>query len=225
MLRRIQRRHDGHAGEPVGPVLVVLPPLVQHHFALVGELGVRQRRQQVAHAVGLHPQREIQRVRRNHFPVIGAVRVRGSVQRGARFLQRVKVPAVVMLRALEHQVFEEVGEPGASGDFVLGSDVIPDVDRDNGKGVILVNQDVEAIGQRVLAERNVHGYQATIARSRRRSAPPRRRPVTGSIPAATTPVEMPNGLRMSSSWPRAFSSSTTAGASVDSTSSTPGWER
>ena len=64
-----------------------------------------------------------------------------------------------------------------------------------------------------MLKRNVHepSYQATIARSRRRSAPPRSRPVTGSTPAATMPVEMPNGRRTSRTCPRAFSSSMTDG--------------
>ena len=67
-----------------------------------------------------------------------------------------KVPAIVMLRALEHQVFEEVRKAGASRHLVFRADVIPDVDRDDWEGVILVDQHIEPVGQRVLSERNVH---------------------------------------------------------------------
>ena len=67
-----------------------------------------------------------------------------------------KVAAVVVLRPLEHQVLEEVREAGPAGHFVLGSDVIPDVDRDDRHAVILVDEDVEAVRERVFDERNVH---------------------------------------------------------------------
>ena len=93
----IQRRDDGHAGEPVGSILVVLPALVEHHVALVLELGVGQRGQEVAHAIRFHPQRELQRVGRHHLPVVRAVCVGRAVQRRSRFLQRMKVALVVVL--------------------------------------------------------------------------------------------------------------------------------
>jgi hypothetical protein len=67
-----------------------------------------------------------------------------------------EVAAIVVLRTLEHQVLEQVREAGASRHFVLRADVIPDVDGDNGKRVILVDQDVETVGQRVLGIGNVH---------------------------------------------------------------------
>jgi hypothetical protein len=66
-----------------------------------------------------------------------------------------KVSTVVMLRSLEHQVLEEVREPGMAWTFVLGSDVIPEVHRNDRARVVLVQQNIKAIGQRVLAERDV----------------------------------------------------------------------
>ena len=156
MRVRIERVHDRHAGEAVRTVLVVLAPLVQHDLALVGELRVGQRGQQIAHAIRFHPQRTIERVGRHHLPVVGAVGVRGSVQRRAGFLQRMKVAAVVMLRSLEHEVLEQVREPRPAGHFVLRSDVVPDVHRDDRQRVILVDQHVESVGKRVLGERDVH---------------------------------------------------------------------
>ena len=84
------------------------------------------------------------------LPVVGAVGVGRSVERGARLLQRMEVAAVVMLRALEHQVLEEVREAGTAGHLVLGADVVPDVDGDDRQRVIFVDEDVEAVGECVL---------------------------------------------------------------------------
>ena len=156
MLGRKQRGQHRHRRQTVGPVLVVLTPLVEHDVPLVRELRVGQRRQQVAHAIGFHPQRELERVRRHDLPVVRAVGVGRSVQRAARALQRREVARVVMLRSFEHQVLEEMREPGAPGLLVLRPDVIPDVDGDDRAGAVLVQQHVEAVRQRVLDERNVH---------------------------------------------------------------------
>ena len=54
--------------------------------------------------------------------------------------------AVVVLGALEHQVLEKVGEAGASNLFVLGAHVIPDVDCHQGYGMVLMKNDIEAVG-------------------------------------------------------------------------------
>jgi hypothetical protein len=62
----------------------------------------------------------------------------------------------VVLRSLEHQVLEEVREAGVAGAFVLGTDVIPDVHRDDRTRVVFVEQDVESVAERVLGERKVH---------------------------------------------------------------------
>jgi hypothetical protein len=62
-----------------------------------------------------------------------------------------------MLRTFEHQMFEEMSEPGPPRLFVLGPDVVPDVDRHNRAGVILVQKHVEAVLERLFDKRNVHG--------------------------------------------------------------------
>ena len=156
VVRRIERRHDGHAGKAVRTVLVVLPPLVQDDVALVLELGLGQRWQQVAHPVGFHPERQLQRVGRHDLPVVGAVGVCRPVQRPASLLQGMEVTLVVVLRPLEHQVFEEVGKPGAARLLVLGSDVIPDVDGNDRAVVILVDQNVQAVVESLTRVRKWH---------------------------------------------------------------------
>ena len=145
MVRRKHRRRQRDAGKTVRTVLVVLPPLVQHDVALVVELLLGERRQQVAHAIGFHPQREVERAGRHHFPIVGAIGVRRSVEQAAGALQRREVAVIVMLGAFEHQVLEQVREAGASGTLVLRADVIPDVDGDHRQLMVLVHDDVEAV--------------------------------------------------------------------------------
>ena len=41
MVGRVQRLGQRHAGQTVGPILVVLTALVQHHLAFGGELLLR----------------------------------------------------------------------------------------------------------------------------------------------------------------------------------------
>src|SRR5688572_25112527 len=61
-----------------------------------------------------------------------------------------------MLGAFEHQVLEQVREPGAPRLFVLRSDVIPDVDGHHRQLVVFMNNDVEAVGEFAFAERDLH---------------------------------------------------------------------
>ena len=157
MIRRIQGSDERHAGKAVRTVLVVLPPLVEHDVALVLELGLGQRRQEVAHAIGLHPQRQLHSVRRHDLPVVRPIGVGRSVEDAADFLQRPEIAGIVVLRALEHQVLEQVREPGAPGLLVLRADVVPDVDGDDRAVVILVHDHVEPVGELLVDEGNVHG--------------------------------------------------------------------
>jgi hypothetical protein len=149
MIGRVERRHERHPCQAVGTVLIVLPALVQHHVALVVEFGCRQRRQQVSHAIRLHPECEFECVLRHHFPVVRAIGVRRSIQRRPGFLKRVEIAAVVMLRSFEHQVLEEMRESCPAGRFILGAHVIPDVDRHNRAPVVLVDENVESVVKRV----------------------------------------------------------------------------
>ena len=76
--------------ESVRTVLVVLPPLVQHHFALVlNRLG--QRRQQPAHPVGFHPERQLRALARNDLPVVRPIRAGRAVHGRTGLLQRLEV--------------------------------------------------------------------------------------------------------------------------------------
>jgi hypothetical protein len=156
MVGREQRRRQRHAGQAIGPVLVVLAALVQHHFALGGEFRFRQRRKQVAHAVGLEPQRQLERVGRHHLPVVGAIGVGGAVDQRASLLERLEETRRLVRGALEHEVFEQVRKPGAAGPLMARPDVVPHADGGHRDVVILVDDDLEAVGERTGGERDVH---------------------------------------------------------------------
>ena len=72
---------------------------------------------------------QLERARRDDFPVVRPIGIRRPVERPSRTLQRREVSVVVMLGPFEHQMLEQVREPGVAGTLVLGSDVIPEVHR------------------------------------------------------------------------------------------------
>ena len=101
-----------------------------------------------AHAVGLEEQRPLQRIGRQRLEVVGVVEVRRSVERAAGALHIAEVGELLqILRALEHQVLEQVREPGAP--FRLGSDadVIDDGDTDHRCGPVRIQHHPQPIGQ------------------------------------------------------------------------------
>ena len=51
--------------------------------------------------------------------------------------------------ALEHHVFEEVGEAGAASALVQRADVIPEVDGDEREAMVFVHEDDETVGHGV----------------------------------------------------------------------------
>jgi hypothetical protein len=69
-------------------------------------------------------------------------------------------------------VLEEVREAGFARLFVLGADVIPDVDRDDRRFVILVDEQREPVRQHELGEWNArdrdNGFRRRLNRRRRR---------------------------------------------------------
>src|SRR5207244_7117308 len=78
---------------------------------------------------------------------------------GARALQRLKESVRAVLGAFEHQVLEEVREPGLARPLVLRSDVIPEVDGDDRTGVVFMKHHIGPVGERVLREGAAHGWK------------------------------------------------------------------
>src|SRR5690606_34454311 len=152
----VQRAVDQVVGLAVGLVLA-LALLVLDHAALLVQHLLVDRAEQVAHAVGLHPQRQVQRGGGHVLEVVGAVQPGGAVHvGGADQLERLEVLAAVVLRAVEHQVLEQVGEAAAAGRFVLAADVVPDVHRHDRRLAVGVHHHAQAIGQGELLVRDQH---------------------------------------------------------------------
>ena len=123
------------------------PALFLHHLAL-GREGVLvdpERR----HPIRLEPQRQRQVLRRHRLPEHRLVVVGVGVALAAdrRDVRRVRL-GLDVLRSLEHHVLEEVREAGAAGLLVLRSDVIPDLQVDDRRRVILGQHDGQPVRQR-----------------------------------------------------------------------------
>ena len=139
MPRRIGVRRDQLKRLAVRLVLP-LPLLVLHHTALLVEFRLIDGAQQVAHPVTFKEEYRIERGSGHVLEVVRAIHVRGAVQiRGAQRTQRLEIVVVEVLASVEHEVFEEMGEPGLARFLVLGAHVIPHVYRNNRRFSILMN--------------------------------------------------------------------------------------
>ena len=88
--------------------------------------------------------------------IIGAVVIGGAVEVGsADAFHGVDVGEIEIFAAAEHQVLEEMGETGVAGFFVLGADMIPGVDGDDGGLVVFVDEDGEAVMENEFGVGNV----------------------------------------------------------------------
>ena len=155
MALRVERRRHQIPDAAVRLVLA-LPLLVLHDAALLVEPRLRHRAEQVAHPVGLHPEDGVERRDRHVLEVVGPVLAGGAVQIGrADPLEDLEVVVVEVLRAVEHQVLEEVREAGLARPLVLGADVVPDVHGDDRRLVVLVDDERQAVGEHVARERDL----------------------------------------------------------------------
>ena len=95
-------------------------------------------------------------VRRQRLEVVGAVEPGRAVHGPAGGLDERDVLGLGdVARALEHDVLEQVCEAGLARDLVLRADVVPQVDRDDGGQVVLGHDDPQAVGQALVAERDL----------------------------------------------------------------------
>ena len=161
---RIEHLGKQQIRRAVRPVLVALTALVLDDVPL-GVDGLRRHRlEQVAHAVGLEEQRELERVGGHVDPVVRAVVARRSVVVAAgAFEPRVEFARLDVARSHEHQVLEQVREPGPSRPLVRRADVVPHVDADERDAVVLVEDDAEAVRQRELGDRAPAAWSARRA--------------------------------------------------------------
>ena len=94
---RVERFEKCLVRLPVGLVVIVLPPLVLDHVALVIELLLAHDRYEEAHAVRLEPQRQLQRVARHRLVIVRAILPGAAVEIGADPFERAEVLVIVML--------------------------------------------------------------------------------------------------------------------------------
>ena len=152
MALRIEHfgQHD-RVGHAVGPILDALAPLVLDHVALGVDGLWRHGVEQVPHAIRFEEEREFECVRGYIDHVVGAIVLgRPVVVATDRFEQLVEFARLHVSRTHEHEVFEEVREACPSRLLARRPDVIPDVHRHDGHAVILVEDDVQPVGQREL---------------------------------------------------------------------------
>ena len=157
-------------------VLDALAPLVSHDVLLIGEAGLIDDVEEIAHAIRLEPQRQLELVRRHRFEVVRAIEIGGAVDvaaAGAFDGLEVRVGRHV-LRRLEHHVLEEMREPGAAGLLIRGADVVPQIHRHERQPMILRQDHIQAIRQREFFEVDLGdvallGGRAGCLRNRRAS--------------------------------------------------------
>jgi hypothetical protein len=101
-----------------------------------------------AHAFGFQPQGELQLVGGESLDIDGLIEGGIGIAVAAAAADKVEVigPAKA-IGAAKHHVFEHVSEALALGPFVLGADVIPEMNGHNGAGRVLERDDLEAVGQ------------------------------------------------------------------------------
>jgi hypothetical protein len=113
---------------------------------LVIQLLLGDRTQEIAHAVAFHEQRPLERPARHRLEIVGAVEPGGAVVVGrADLLQILEEVARQVLRAIEHQMLEQMGEAGLAAGLVLGADIVPGADRDHRRLTVLVDDNRQAV--------------------------------------------------------------------------------
>ena len=132
--------------------------IVLARFELVahdGHFGIKVafRDERIDHAVGFEAERPFEVVARRveGQEVIGAVEIGGAVPaRAAR--SEFALDLAVLGRALEQQVFKQVGHPGLAITLVARADQVGDVGGDQSLRTVLDQQHREAVGQAVFGD-------------------------------------------------------------------------
>ena len=148
MFRREHARKDVIFGQAVR-LIVALAFFVLHYAALFIESFLRDRAEHVSHAIGFHPQRHIKRRFWHVLEIVGAIKIGGAVHiGGAHTFERLEVFVVVILAAVEHQVLKQMREAGFAAHFILGANVVPDIDRNNRRFSVFVHDKAQTVIQR-----------------------------------------------------------------------------
>ncbi len=127
---------------------------------------------QTAHAVGLGPQHRFQRVRGKGFEVVGEVEARRAIQRAAESLDQFeKLSLGEILRALKHQVLEEMRKARAILRLDAEADVVVDADGGHRHRMIRGKHDAKPVVELVVLDGNVQRRDGRcVLRHRRKRA-------------------------------------------------------
>ena len=120
---------------------------VAHDRHFGSAVGLEQ--EQVAHAVGFHLDDHREVFAAEILVVVGAIEPRGGVVECAGFLEELVDAGALgteeFFRALEHEMFEEVGGAGGASDFVFRTHAVGDHERQRGARVLGHEQHGEAV--------------------------------------------------------------------------------
>ena len=137
----LQSLHDAAVG-----LVLALALFVLDHAALLVQRRLINGSEQMAHAIGFHPQGHVQRRLRHRLEIVGAIQPGGAVHvGGADLLEGLEILAVVVLGLLEHQMFEQMRETRVPGFLVLGAHVVPHRHRDHRRLGVLVHDHGQAV--------------------------------------------------------------------------------
>ena len=138
-------------------VVVTLPLFILHDAALIVQHVLCHGTQQMAHAVAFQHQNAVNCAGGYSLEIIGAIRIGGAVHIGAADLFDIFKPfAWRIFRAVEHQMFEQMGKSGLADRFMFGADVIPDGNADQRGLVIFMDNDSQPVVESELFIRNIN---------------------------------------------------------------------
>jgi hypothetical protein len=122
------------------------PPLLHHHLDLGVEfLGIEL---QIRHAVGFELHHLRQRGLRHDLEVGGVIAAGEGVVAAAGFRHAlVEFARTQVLRGLEHQVFEGMGDAGRAVLFIHAAGAVPDHMHGGRRAAVFLDDDAQAIGK------------------------------------------------------------------------------
>ncbi len=141
-------------GQRAGLVVGAQAAFFLDHFDFAGELFWWQL--EAGQAIGFEFEGHGQTVAGQHLVVGGVVVAGEGVFLGAQFTQDARgFAGVELAAALEHHVFEGVGQAGLARRLVAGADLVPELGNHHRGAVILANDHLQAIVEEELVGRLV----------------------------------------------------------------------
>ena len=151
-------KHQGHQGLPLGAVVVVVDrvaALLGHDAPLL--LQVLRGDGQGAHSIGLHVQHQIEGPGREGLHVGGLVLPGVAIGAAPRGLeQAVERAGRVVLRPVEHHVFEQMRDSCSADYLILTAAPVENLEGHHRHRMLLVQQHTQAVGELVMLDRQFH---------------------------------------------------------------------